>query len=244
MNRSRSNIIIIVVMSLFVGFMFFNIMTPVLGLGMGLGAALLMGAMTAAVGAMSFGYRELLQQRAFKGKKQSGASTDSQQARTIEVDLPYDAAYDLALEALQSLHDQPIPVPDDILVQLENMLPRTQKLNIKSQDRDTGMIDARLRYVTVGITDVNDFAHIHLSVESIDRVTTRIHIESKPTPVAAFFGERYDLGKNLHYVTHLAKFIRYEAQSKSATERLDDKAAHVDDMPLVADDLHSESQQS
>ena len=224
MNRNRMNLLIIIGMALIVSFVFFRMLSPI-NLGIAIAGSLLMGAMTAGVAGMSFFYREMLQKRAFKGKKQAGISTDAKQQRTIEIDLPYAQTFDLATDALQTLHDQPGPIPDDILVQMERLLPRQQYLHIKSSDRETGSIHAGLRAKVAGVPDFTDFTEITLRLETINSTSTRIHIESKPTNVAAFFGERYDLGKNLHYVSHLAKFMRHESQADTASARLSDSAS-------------------
>ncbi|MEL6307864.1 MAG: hypothetical protein AAFQ52_06960 [Chloroflexota bacterium] len=243
MNRKRMNLITIVPLALIIGFFFFLQLSRI-SLGMGIVAGLLMGVMTAGVATMSVLYREMLQKRAFDGKKQAGVSTESEQQRTIEIDLPYAQAFQLATYALQTLHDKPVPIPDDILIQMERLLPRQQYLHIKSSDREAGIIEAGLRAKVASVPDFTDFTEITIKLEAVDSATTQIHIESKPTAVASFFGERYDLGKNLHYVTHLAKFMRLESQTDSASARLSDSAITDDDAQALDFDNTSQQQTS
>ena len=179
-------------------------------------SASLMAGFTAVLALLSYAYRGYLQRRAFAGKKQAGQSIDSQQQRTVEIDLPVDIAFDLALEALNTLDNQPVPVADDILVKLENILPRTQSLKILEMDRSQGVIRAGLRGRVWRLPDFVDFSRIEILLQKIDSQTTRIRIESK----ANTFVNMYDLGKNLHYVNQIALYLRRESQQYSAESRL------------------------
>ncbi|MEO1646851.1 MAG: hypothetical protein AAFR67_16810, partial [Chloroflexota bacterium] len=101
-----------------------------------------------------------------------------------------------------------------------------------------------LRAKVASVPDFTDFTEITIRLEALDNTTTQIHIESKPTAVASFFGERYDLGKNLHYVTHLAKFMRLESQTDSASARLSDSTSTDDDEQASQADNASQQQTS
>ncbi|MCS6836675.1 MAG: hypothetical protein NZ750_11755 [Anaerolineae bacterium] len=117
---------------------------------------------------MGMTLRERLQQRAFQGKKQASDDTDSHQQRVIEVDLPLEEAYDLALEGLQALDGQPAPVPDDPLLRLETLVPRTQTLRLLRTNREMGDIEAALRLRTLGMSDLVDFSRISVRLQRLD----------------------------------------------------------------------------
>jgi len=191
-------------------------MTMRIGLGLqGLWLALGYGAFTAALAWTSIAYREYLQRRAFQGKKQASVDTDAHQQRMVEVDLPLEDAYDVALAGLQALDGQYIPMPDDPLLRLESLLPRRQKLRLIRADRQMGDLEAALRLRSLGITDPLDFSRISLRLQRLDAGTTRIQISSSPG-----MWHEYDLGRNMHYVNHLALHLRRESDQRQAAGRL------------------------
>lgn len=198
--------------------------------------ALIMGAMSLALTMLSHGYKSLLQKRSFNDKKQANQSIDSHQTRTIEIDLPMNQAFDLALDALQTLDKQSVPIADDLLVKLENILPRKQFLNMRHTSRETGHIEAGLKARVMGIPEIFDFSRIHIRLEELNATTTRIYIDSKANRML----DMYDLGKNLHYVNQIALYLRRESQQSRAESRLKD--ALSDDVDSDLDD--STDQQS
>jgi hypothetical protein len=161
-------------------------------------------------------YREYLQRRAFAGNKQATATTDAQQTRTIELDMPFDAAFALAQHALHQLDGQKVPLPDDLLIRLEALLPRTQHVQLYKVDAAMGRIEAGLRGRVIGIRDLTDFSRLTIQLQRLDEQTTRVHLESRANSVF----DLYDLGKNLHYVNELALFLRRESHQQAAIERL------------------------
>jgi len=179
-------------------------------------SAVLMGIMMSGVAMMSYFYKGYLHQRAFTDKKQASQSTDHHQTRTVEIDLPQDVAFDLALDALQTLDKQRVPVPDDILVKLENLLPRKQYLTIHDINREQGTISAGLKARVMGRPEFFDFSRIAIRIEKVNTTTTRVYTESKARSVL----DTYDFGKNLHYVNTIALYLRRESQQVSAELRL------------------------
>lgn len=162
-----------------------------------------------------FAAREAAQRRALSGKKQAHDSLEAQQQRTVEIDLPYDAAFDLALEALQTLHGQPVPLPRQPLV------PRTQALRIYEQDREIGSIHAGLHTQIVGITDPIDFSRLDIRLQQLSPTITRLRVSSKGNALA---GEFYDYGKNLHYVKQIALHLRRQTAAAENELLTDDDA--------------------
>jgi hypothetical protein len=200
--------------------------------GGSLAFALVVSAITFLLSSMSLGVRDYMQQRAFVGKKSAAATTAAHQTRTVEIDLPYDAAFDLALEALKTLDNQTVPIAENVPIQLEALLPRKQRLKLRKIDRKTGSIQAGLRQRLLGIPDVLDFSRITIQVERIDATTTRLYLEGK----AHMLWDNYDLGKNLHYVNTLALFLRRESQQHHAEKRLGEDEGS--DTETAGDDSH------
>lgn len=178
-----------------------------------------MALFTAIFATLSDAYRAYLQRRAFAGKKQAGQSIENHQQRVIEIDLPMDQAFELALDALNTLDDQPLPIPDDTLIKLENLLPRKQSLKLREVDPAQGVIRAGLRGRVLGIPDFGDFSRIEILFQKVDPHTTQIRIESKANSIF----DMYDPGKNLHYVNQIALYLRRESQQYGAESRLSEK---------------------
>lgn len=227
MGRTRKSIIWVGIVSVITFILFFFQMQFVSEhIGLSLLAALIMATLTAVLATISYGYREFLQRRAFAaGKKQASDNLEAHQTRTVEIDLPYEAAFDLALDALKTLDNKNIPIPDDILVKMESILPRKQFLKVLEVNREMGNIRAGLRGKTIGIPDFWDFSRIDIQLQRIDNNTTRIQIESKNN----IPGEIYDLGKNLHYVNEIALFLRRESQQMNAESHLEDESNDSDE---------------
>lgn len=183
-----------------------------------LAATAVMGLMTAGLSRVSYAYQAFLQRRSFSGKKQADQSIESHQQRMVEIDMPMDEAFNLVMDALKSLDNQRVPIPDDVFVKLEMWLPRKQTLTIRESDQEQGIICAGLKASILGIPEFHDFSRITIRLDQLDTHMTQIHIESKPN--IAF--DIYDLGKNLHYVNMIALYLRRESQQLSAESRLQD----------------------
>jgi hypothetical protein len=205
-----------------------------------LALTLVYGGFTAGLAWLGMYYRERLQRRAFQGKKQASDDAESHQQRMIEVDLPLEEAYDLALDGLQALDGQPVPVPDDPLLRMESLVPRTQKLRLIRSNREMGDIDAALRLRTLGLSDVIDFSRITIRLQRVDTHTTRVQIESQPASILT----EYDLGKNMHYVNHLALHLRRESDQRQAARRLGNDDSSSSAAQDDADAPHSSAQAS
>lgn len=242
MARQRKTFIYVSIMALITFVLFFAQMLFVgAGVTMSLAAAALMAVLTGMLGAASYGYREFLQRRAFSGKKQVSDNLEAHQTRTVEIDMPFDKAFDLTLDALKMLDDKQLPLPDDILVKMESILPRKQHLKIRETDREMGTIQAGLRGKTLGLPDFWDFSKINIQLQRLDNQTTRIRIESQNN----IPNEIYDLGKNLHYVNEIALFLRRESQQIDAESRLaDTESDDATDVSDVADSIGRASQDS
>lgn len=186
-------------------------------------SASVMAVFTAILASLSYAYRAYLQSRAFSGKKQASQSIENHQQRTVEIDLPMEQAFELALDALKTLDDQHLPIPDDMLIKLENLLPRKQFLKIREVDPDQGVIRAGLRGRVLGIPDFGDFSRIEILFQKVDSHTTQICIESKANSIF----DMYDLGKNLHYVNQIALYLRRESQQYGAESRLSEKQVKI-----------------
>lgn len=166
--------------------------------------------------AISYSVRLFTQRQALARKKQRGDdSGDSHQQRTVEIDLPFDAAYDLALEALATLDGQDVPLPDTPMGRLEALVPRRQALRVYETDRAMGTLRAVLRARTFGIPDVVDFTRLDVQLQRVDDATTRVRIESRANRLV----DDYDSGKNLHYVRLLATHLRRATGQDAAGEQ-------------------------
>ncbi len=211
----------------------------VLSLGITLQTSLMLtavwGSFTGLLVASGYVSRAYLQRRAFEGKKQAATNITAHQQRTIEIDLPFDAAFDLTLEALKTLDKQPIPTAADPLIQARQWIPRQQILRLEKTNREIGSIRAGLRAKQLRIVDAIDFSKLDIQLQRLDAQTTRIHIESQPASIFDF----YDMGKNLHYVNHLALYLRRESQQmQAAATRL--QAAHKVEDNLAESDVTQE----
>ena len=187
--------------------------------GVSLFFASIMAILTAGLAIMSHAYKGFLQRRSFAGKKQSSRSVSNHQQRTVEIDMPMDQAFDLTLDALQTLDKKPVPVPDDFLIKMESILPRKQVVKIRETDREQGLIIAGLKGKTLGLPDFIDFSRITIRLTKIDSQTTQVHVDSKANTIF----DMYDLGKNLHYVNEIALYLRRESQQMQAESRLSDR---------------------
>ncbi|MBZ0285498.1 MAG: hypothetical protein K8L97_32510 [Anaerolineae bacterium] len=217
MTQTNRSITMVAGFTALVSFFFYMLMIAFrLELDQRLLYTVICAALTAALAATGPIARSYLQQRTMLDKKQADDSLDSRQQRTVEIDLPFNAAFDLTLDALETLDGQNVPVPDDPLLRLESLLAKKQYLRLYETDREMGSIRAGLYIKTLGIPDPVDFSRIEIRLQRLDADTTLIRIDSKGN---ALF-ENYDLGKNLHYVKLLAQYLRRESHVINAESHL------------------------
>ena len=183
----------------------------------GLLAGSFMAALTLVMGLISLAIAHQRQKNAFAQKQKSSDNMDVHQTRHIEIDLPLELAYDIALEALESLDGENIP-------KTVTGIPSKQSLKIHKADSGIGRIEAGLRAKTAGIQDFFDFSRINIQLQRLDNNSTRLEIESRPAnPI-----ETYDLGRNTHYVNHLALAIRKASREQAASNNLVDSNMNFD----------------
>ncbi|MEM9953198.1 MAG: hypothetical protein AAF846_16455 [Chloroflexota bacterium] len=193
-------------------------------------AASAMSAITLFFGFISYSLQYQRTKSALANKQKVSDTMDTHQTRTIEIDISLESAFDLALNALMMLDDENIPHT------LTGILS-TQRLKIHEQNRAIGRIRAGLRAKTLGIQDVMDFSRVEIQLQQINKTTTRIQIDSRPTSSL----ETLDLGRHTHYVSQLALQIRQLAHEQTAHNRLSD-LDKVDDNHLIdTDDGHISS---
>ncbi len=229
MTQTHRSIAMVAGFTALVSFFFYMLMIAFrLELDQRLLYTVICAALTAALAATGPIARSYLQQRTMLDKKQADDSLDSRQQRTVEIDLPFDTAFDLTLDALETLDDQNVPVPDDPLLRLESLMAKKQYLRLYETDREMGSIRVGLYVKTLGIPDPVDFSRIDIRLQRLDADTTLIRIDSKGN---ALF-ENYDLGKNLHYVKLLAQYLRRESHAINNLAETDSTSLDTDFTPL------------
>lgn len=184
----------------------------------GLLVASIMASLTLILGTIATAIQHQRHKNAFADKQKTVDDMAVHQSRTVEIDLPFSMAFDVAMEALETLDGEPIP-------KTRTGLPTKQALKIHKTDSDIGRIEAGLRAKTAGIQDFLDFSRIDIQLQRIDKSTTRLQIESRPTSQL----EVYDLGRHTHYVNHLALAIRKASQLSSAEENLQENSENIED---------------
>lgn len=186
------------------------------------------------VGLFGSGYvfQDWRQRRSFTAKKRASDDISTHQQRRIEVDLPFTDAYDLALQAVELLDNLVLPQPENSVVakKMTDVLGRKQKLTIKEADAAMGTITANLKLQLLGITDPVEFSQIRIRLQKIDATTTALDIQSE----GRWFGEDYDMGRNLHYVQQLARYIRENSHYTSAIDHLSEQNTVIDEYPQQA----------
>ena len=95
-----------------------------------------LASLTLILGMATLGIQYIRQQSMLSSKQKSVDNLSSHQERTIEIDLPFDSAFDLAMEALQTLDNQEIPIT-------VSGLPSKQRL--KSNASTKSWISSRIR---------------------------------------------------------------------------------------------------
>lgn len=178
----------------------------------GLLAASVMTGFTLIAGLLTLALQQYRQKAAFASKQKSTDDMASHQSRTIEIDLPFEQAFDSAGEALHNLDGEAIPATF-------TGIPGKQILKIHKENRDIGRIEAGLRAKTAGIQDFIDFSRIEIQLQRINENTTRLQIDSRPTNPL----EGFDLGRHTHYVNQLALSIRQMSHEALAEARLTDE---------------------
>jgi hypothetical protein len=164
------------------------------GLMFGIPAGLLLGGVPAIL--------YYFHRRAFQGKVKYADDFTTHPTRTIDVDLPMQAAFDLVQEALPLLTIPPNTPEGSALFGKLNW-----RLNNTAANRDKGVILTWLRRRW----NLYDTSRITVNLEQLDTHTTRIIIRSQPQWAFMIF----DYGLNLHNVALLATYIREQASLKT-----------------------------
>ena len=170
-----------------------------------------MAGLTVILGLITYVIQHYRQREAYATKQKSSENMATEQSREIEIDVPFELAFDMVLAALDTLNKQPIP-------KTLTGIPSKQILKIHQTDRRMGRIKAGLRAKTIGIQDIIDFSRIEIQLQRLDSQSTRIKIDSRPTNPL----EMMDLGRHTHYVNHLALYLRKESQQQRAMRNLVD----------------------
>lgn len=214
MSQTRKNISMLTI-AVILTFTLFYLMFSATWVGAtgGIMAATFMAGLTAILGFISYSIQYQRQKSALASKHKSVDNSASYQTRTIEIDSPFEQAFNIALDALETLDGQAIP-------RTRTGIPIKQTLKIHKADADMGRIEASLQAKTLGIQDFTSFSTIHIQLQRLDPQTTRLQIDSAPTSSL----ETLDLGRHTHYVNMLARTIRLASQELSAEANLTDKA--------------------
>jgi hypothetical protein len=165
---------------------------------------------------LSFLFIQRANNRAFEQKMKAGTENEVVQTKTVEIDLPRSEAYDLCLDALKTLDNIPVPLPDvkglGLVRGMNSLVQARLQLKLKESKRDFGMIHARLKGKSFGFMgDPWDSFIIKLQIEEIDANTSRVHIESRPRVPTVVF----DFGMDLHFVNAIALYLRQESRSEA-----------------------------
>lgn len=212
MRRMQLNLVVFLIALVFT---FISQYYLALAVGWGVNASTVIAAGfaggTLLLGLLSYGIQYQRNKAAFARKQKIADNTDTEQSSTIEIDVPFAQAFDLALDALHSLDGEDIP--SRLL-----LIRSKQTIKIHQMDREIGRIQAGLRARTIGLQDIVDFSRIEIQLQRIDADTTRIRIDSRPTMPL----EVYDLARHMHYVNHLALHLREASERLNPTHDLDD----------------------
>lgn len=204
MSKVRNHIAFTATLLITSAFMVFMWMMQ-LGLGMAISAGVVSTfVLVTLLLALATGYIQLERnQAAFNQKQKTGASLATHQTRTIELDIPFEQAFALALDALQNLDEQAIP--KSLL-----FFQSRQKLKVHYRNPEMGRIEAGLRAKTLGIPDIMDFSKINVQLQRLDASTTQVLIESDTTNPLEFV----DMARHTHYVNQLAVQMRQAVAAK------------------------------
>ena len=160
--------------------------------------------------------------RAFQGKVKNENDITSHPTRIVELDLPYQATFDLVMDSLLLL-----TLPPDVPGGIAPFGKMDWELDKTAAHRERGVILTRLRrrwnfYNTSRIT---------IRLKTLDANTTQVHMQSQPNSPFLLF----DYGLNLHNVTMMAQHLREEAYMINSGELLPDDEA--EDIVLVEDEV-------
>lgn len=187
------------------------LVTPLLMIAIGIPPifAVMMFALSLLVTVPMIGGMYLLHRRSFANKGKAEGNTSVEQARSVEIDLPLDQAYDLCEDAIASLTGTEF-----------YMMVFKHKLRAKIQPNASSRAQGRLVATTRSrwglLSNVYDEMRITLKLTTIDANTTRVHIHSEPTLATALM----DFGYSLHNVNSLAHYLRRENARLTHADRL------------------------
>jgi len=226
MTRLRNNITFFVLMLIF-GFLAWYAQLMWIGFGTTISLSVATGVTVATLllGLLAYAFQSYRHQNALTHKQKQSEQSSADETRIIEIDLPFEHAYNVAMNILQQLDSQKIPQA--------NLFQSNQVLKIHKQDKHMGRIEAGLRAKTIGIRDVTDFTRITMQLQRLSDNVTRIQIEANTTnPLEAF-----DMGRHTHYVNFLAKGIRQasadEVSINDSVTRLSDEISSLVDNDML-----------
>lgn len=179
-----------------------------------------MSLFTLVLGIAVLGIQYYRNQKAYEQKQKADASRQPHQSQSIEFDLSQQQAFDLVMQALNTLDGADIP-------HTVTGIPSQQQLKIYEADIDKGHIKAGLRAKTIGIQDVIDFSKIEILIESTHDQMTRLKIDSYTTNPL----EVYDFGRHIDYVNQIIVFVRQSV----ATDNLSQHSTDAEDSLYEAD---------
>ncbi|GAB5491141.1 MAG: hypothetical protein Phog2KO_13560 [Phototrophicaceae bacterium] len=215
MSQIRKNISVMSLAIIFTFIAFYLMFSATwAGTAGGLLAGSFMAGLTLVLGLISFAIQYQRHQSSINSKQKSVDKGSVQQTRTIEIDMPFEEAFTLALEALETLDGEAIP-------KTITGIPSKQSLKIQKSDLTIGRIEAGLRAKTFGIQDFTSFSRVTVQLQRLDNQTTRLQIDSAPTSQL----DTLDFGRHAHYVNTLALYMR----QASATQHLEDSARNEAD---------------
>lgn len=180
--------------------------------GMGMSAsfiwAMSFAGLIAAISIVSSVIRYQLNQRAFQ-QKHKAKTTSTHQKISVELDVPFDTAFDLCLAGLETLDGKE-------WYQAIKIFSKQQAICIHEKNRNIGEIQVGLRPRAFGITNPHDYLKINIKLRRIDPLTTQVEIDSKPYSNTVI----YDYGMSHHIVNSLAIYLRRESIHNAPPIRL------------------------
>jgi hypothetical protein len=144
--------------------------------------------------------------RAFKGKSKDN-NTSPRQSKTVEIDLPYAAAFDLCEKSIATITGSEVKT-----MGFTNVI----HARLKSADYDKGVIIGKTRSKWWFIPSIYEEMRITLKLEQVSPTVTRIHIDNRPVMASVVF----DWGYGLNNVNKIALYLREQAHLRNAESHL------------------------
>jgi hypothetical protein len=162
--------------------------------------------------------------RAFKGKSKD-SNTSPRQSKTIEIDLPYQEAFELCQEGIQAITGSKVRAMG---------FTHTIKARIKKADAVTGKIIGKTRAWLWIIPGFYEDMRITLNLEQTAPGVTRIHIDNRPVLPSVVF----DWGYGLNNVNVVALYLRQQAYLHNAESHLVESSS--DDVVVELDAIEKQ----